>query len=251
MDTSIPHVAWGGAERGEVFAMPRSLQTWAGERVDVAVDTGEVALVRDDGEVVAAMLPGRHPVHVLRRGEDPGDIDRREFAARMRVDVDAADRLKRRTRFVATTADLVFVATESLVPLEFGTDAPVLFHDRRHGAVPLEMTGAARLAVYDPVRFHDSFLRCTEDLRAQDFDQVVTTLVEAGLGQALEQDTDDVERIGSDRGRLAVLGTDFLQHSLSAVGLGIEQLELTRVETPTRGASATPASALATPGARR
>ncbi len=251
MDTSTHRIVWGGAERGEAYAAPHTLQPWAGERVDVAVDLGEAALIRDDGEIIAIMLPGRHPVHVLRRGEDPGDIDRREFAERMRVDLDSTTHLKPRTRFVPATADLVFVATDPLLPLEFGHDDPVVFHDRRRGELALEVQGAARLAVCDPVRFHDSFLRRTEDLRASDFDRIVTTLIEAGLGRALEEHYEEADAIGSDRDRLAGLGVEHLRGALEAVGLGITQFELTRFETPSPGTTAVQPSALATPGGRR
>ena len=239
---------WGGAERGETFSRTLELQTWAGERVDVVVDRDEAALVLEGDAVVAVLMSGQHAVQVLRNGEDRGDVSRRELAGRMRVDLEDVPSLQRRLRWLKASQRLVFVTTGPLGVLSIGEDETIPFHDSERGEVALELEGAVRLAVWDPVRFYDSFLRKCEDLRDDDFARIVGTLVEAGLGRAFEETFGAVDRIDPDLDILGDLGRRVLDGHLGGLGLAVAELEITRLRWPTvdRRIAPTPASTLAT-----
>mgnify|MGYP006296079575 FL=1 len=246
-------IEWNGPDRGEVFSRTVELQTWAGERVDVIVGPETAGLVLHDDTVVAVLMSGHHAVHVLRHDEEPGDVDRREFASRMRTEVERVDWLRARARHLRAESRLVFVSVGALLFVEFGGDAPVIFRDRRRGDLPLEIQGAARLVVTDPVRFHASFLHGCEDLRATDFERIVSSMIEAGLAETLGAATDDVEAVEPDPSTFAARATAHLRPGLATLGLDVEAIEVTRLETPVgvTPAPTTPSPSLATPSERR
>lgn len=245
-------IEWKGPERGEVFSRTVAMQAWAGERVDVSVDRDAAALVIVDHEVRSVMLTGLHAVHVLRPGEEPGDIGGREFAARMHADLEDTAWLRTRARHLEAEAHVTFVSVGAPIHVEFGQNGPVPFDDRRRGAVAVEIEGVARLSVDDPVTFHDSFLARTEDLLGEDFERIVGALLDGGLAKVLEASADDVDAIEPDPATLAAHASDALGPHLARLGLGVEALEITRLETPAGiapTAAADPAP-LATPADR-
>jgi len=232
-----------------VYGPAIELQAWAGSRIDLDVDPSCTALVVHEDAVRAVFLGGAHPVHVLAPDEEPGDIDARTFATRMKADAADLVYLRPRTRQVPPEARLRFVAVDVPVFVEFGQNGPAIFQDAQRGTVEIAVEGVARLTVIDPVRFHASFLHATEDLAPTDFESIVGSLVEAGLIRAMEAETDDVEAIEPDPSTLAERTTAHLRTELAGVGMNVEAIDVTRLELPSGAAAARPAAPapLATP----
>lgn len=229
-----------------VFGPPIELQAWAGSRIDLEVDPRCTALVVHDDTVRGIFLGGAHPVHVLAPDEEPGDIDNRTFATRMKADLEDLSYLRPRTRQIPSEARLRFVAVDVPVFVEFGQNGPAIFRDATRGDVEIAIEGVARLSVIDPVRFHASFLHTTEDLEPADFEAILGSLVEAGLVRTMEAGTDDVEAIEPDPSTLAARAVASLRTELAAVGMDVEALDVTRLELPTGSATG---SATARPAA--
>lgn len=241
-------ISWDGLDRGEIFAAPIDLGHWAGERLDVAVPSDATALILREDEVAAVLLDGSHAVHVLRHDEEPGDVSPGELADRMRMDLEDMPRLRPRVRHVASESQLVYVAAGAACFVEFGDD-PIVFPDPARGDLPLEIRGVAHVSVADPVRFHSGFLRATEDLRGRDFDRIVASLVQDGLGTSLAEDAAASGTIEPDPATLCTRARDRLRPGLGALGLSLEALEIVRLEIPVSSAPAP--SSLATPTEHR
>ena len=242
-------VAW--EQPTGAFGAPVALQAWAGERVDLEVEADTVALVHVGHDLRAAFLTGSHVVHVLRHGEEAGDLTPRELAARLRVDLDDVAAIRARTLHVPATARVHYVAAGADLFLEIGRQGPVSFRDRVHGDVPLTIEGVARLAVIDPVAFHRSFLAGSEDLTTRDLERILTAVLEAGVAPALEAEGADFEAIDADPTVVAAQLVSRLAPQFAPLGLGCEDLEITRLERPTPSPAPTVAPTLATPEAGR
>ena len=96
----------------------------------------------------------------------------------------------------------------------------------------LELTGVCRLRVADPVCFYDSFLRRTGDLSSSQFEAISSAVVEGGVVRALDQAFESIDEIERDHERLAAILATRLATPLLRVGLGIDEIECTRLHTP-------------------
>src|SRR5690606_11886666 len=93
--------------------------------------------------------------------------------------------------------------------------------------------GACRLVVVDPVSFFEAFLRNTEDLSCHQFERIAAALVQGGLARAFDDSFPDLDAIERDHRVLGTRLASQLDPSLAHVGLAIDQIDITRLQTPT------------------
>lgn len=229
-----PHrcIEWSGAASGGAFGTAHPLEAFAGERLDLVVGPEQAALVLDAGEVRGVLLEGNHLACVLRADEEAGDLSENDFADRLDLDRTDVAAVRRRLRVLQSHWQVVHVALAPLAALGFGGECAIAFDDVDHGPVELEVEGAFRLRVCDPVRFYESFLRNTEDLQHTHFDLISGALVQGGIERVIDADFESVDVIERDHRSLAELLADRLGPSLLQVGLVLDQIEVTRLQTP-------------------
>lgn len=229
-----PHrcIDWNEATHGGAYGDPHPLNDLAGERVELVVGPDQAALILEEGEVRGVLLEGHHLACVLHEGEEPGDLGENDYADRLnidRVDVAAA---RQRLRVLQSHWRVVHVGLAPLAALGFGSGRAIAFDDVDHGPVEVEVEGAFRLKVVDPVRFYESFLRNTEDLQPLQFDHISGALVQGGIEHIVDETFESVDGIERDHRRLAETLTARLSPSLAHVGLALDQIEVTRLQTP-------------------
>lgn len=245
---------WDGAANGDAFGPARSLVSLAGEGVTIVVAAEQAALVIDHDAVHGVLLEGNHATLVLRDGEESGDVSDKELADRLRVDrADVAD-VRRRLRIVQHHWQIVHLSLSPLPAVELSNGRPVTFEDQAHGPVEVDIDGACRLVVTDPVKFFEAFLRNTDDLSCHQFERIAAALVQGGIERALDESYRDLDSIERDHRVLGNRLASQLDPSLAHVGLAIDQIDVTRLQTPTglvRAEASQDVPSLASPARRQ
>lgn len=229
-----PHrcIQWHEPNDGEAHGALQTLARSAGQRIDIVVGPEQAALILDEQAVSAVLLEGNHLACVLHPGEEPGDLGDNDYAERLGIDRADIAATRRRLRVLQSGNEVLHLTLAPLVAFDFGTDGALAFDDAEHGPLEIEIEGAFRLKVADPVRFYESFLRNTEDLPLMEFEKICGNLVRGGIAHVLDVEYERIDGIERDHDLLAGLLSDRLAPSLLRVGLALDQLEVTRLQTP-------------------
>lgn len=238
---------WGGAERGDAYATAIDLAPSARGALGVDVDHGECALVVEDGEVTATLLPGHHQLLVLDADEDPGDLGPTQRADRLGIEREDLDGIQARLRWVRSGATLCFVAAGDL-GLHDLASAPTQTVERADGRrLSVGVRGVYRPRIDDPARFYASFLRGSETLSQSDFSHILRALVSGTVARSVGEEWD-----GSGGGEFGwgERARGPIRSGLRQLGLELDEFELTRVEIEELNERAPAEASLATPVAR-
>jgi membrane protease subunit (stomatin/prohibitin family) len=229
LDT-IPHaLLWAGHQDGLAFSGPLSLAAHGGLRLEVLVDEDQVALIVEEGEVVATLSPGRHLALVRDYCEEPEDLSLQEIARRLGMEASDAAAEMDRIRHLGPSQNIVFINVGALETLPWGEEAQTPFMDEVHGRIELHVEGLCALHVSDPVAFHDSFLRHAEDFDPQNFPMLASALVHGSFIRCLHRLPARAEELPPEPREFAMSVRPILAEALGTVGLAIDDLEITHL----------------------
>ncbi len=203
------HLRWENDAKHPHRSDPQLLAPYAERSICIEVQRDQVALILRDHEVVAALLPGLHQ-------SVGGSLETGWAAPPDRVASNSGQCPK-------SDAHCSLASSDSVLFLPTGNMPAICWKSDQAGAP--SFGGSAATMLIDPIRFYASFLRNSEDLAAQQLEDILQCLI-----------LDAVEQWTTQRGGLEGLPLEVLADelrisigaSLAGLGLAIQNVRLHR-----------------------